>query len=232
MESGLSATAAVKGRDRRRRIPPCEGGVAVHDPLADPAGSPAGSPRRRKKGDRPRIVRSVTAARIVRFTPSILAPNPRGRNFPGFRGSNRAKGANWRPLAGVGKMAEGLSVSEPFRAITWTDVDGREAALIQRCAAPRRGTPALSWSKSTSEWCINCHSTSSVTTTKPSTCRRTSSSASSARFIAFRGQSALRTWIYRIVVNQARNRQRWWRRRYKNAQVSLDDHLRDHGDLP
>ena len=29
----------------------------------------------------------------------------------------------------------------------------------------------------------------------------------------FRGQSALRTWIYRIVVNQARNRQRWWRRR-------------------
>ena len=30
---------------------------------------------------------------------------------------------------------------------------------------------------------------------------------------SFRGQSALRTWIYRIVVNQARNRQRWWRRR-------------------
>ena len=29
----------------------------------------------------------------------------------------------------------------------------------------------------------------------------------------FRGQSQLRTWIYRIVVNQARNRQRWWRRR-------------------
>ena len=31
-------------------------------------------------------------------------------------------------------MAEGLSV-KPFRAITWTDVDGREAGLIQRCAA-------------------------------------------------------------------------------------------------
>ena len=31
-------------------------------------------------------------------------------------------------------MAEGLSV-KPFRAITWSDVGGREAALIQRCAA-------------------------------------------------------------------------------------------------
>ena len=48
----------------------------------------------------------------------------------------------------------------------------------------------------------------------------------------FRGQSALRTWIYRIVVNQARNRQRWWRRRHRGQQVSLDEHLRDHGDFP
>ena len=49
---------------------------------------------------------------------------------------------------------------------------------------------------------------------------------------AFRGHSALRTWIYRIVVNQARNRQRWWRRRHRSQQVSLDEHIRDHGDLP
>ena len=49
---------------------------------------------------------------------------------------------------------------------------------------------------------------------------------------SFRGQSALRTWIYRIVINQARNRQRWWRRRHRSQQVSLDEHIRDHGDLP
>jgi RNA polymerase sigma-70 factor (ECF subfamily) len=35
----------------------------------------------------------------------------------------------------------------------------------------------------------------------------------------FRGQSTLKTWIIRIVVNQARNRQRWWQRRFRSAQV-------------
>ena len=49
---------------------------------------------------------------------------------------------------------------------------------------------------------------------------------------SFRGQSALRTWIYRIVVNQARNRQRWWRRRHRSQQVSLDEHITNHGELP
>lgn len=38
----------------------------------------------------------------------------------------------------------------------------------------------------------------------------------------FRGDSTLRTWIYRIAINQARNRWRWWRRRRRDATVSLD----------
>ncbi len=41
---------------------------------------------------------------------------------------------------------------------------------------------------------------------------------------SFRGQSTLRTWIYRIVVNQASNRLRWWRRRHRSQQVPIDDH--------
>src|SRR5215216_4565401 len=40
--------------------------------------------------------------------------------------------------------------------------------------------------------------------------------------VHFRGESDLRTWIYRIAINQARNRWRWWRRRRREATVSLD----------
>jgi RNA polymerase sigma-70 factor (ECF subfamily) len=48
----------------------------------------------------------------------------------------------------------------------------------------------------------------------------------------FRGQSTLRTWIYRIVVNQASNRQRWWRRRRRSQQVAIEEHTAVHGELP
>ncbi|MDQ6652440.1 MAG: sigma-70 family RNA polymerase sigma factor [Acidobacteriota bacterium] len=39
---------------------------------------------------------------------------------------------------------------------------------------------------------------------------------------SFRGEADLRTWIYRIAINQARNRWRWWRRRRRDSTVSLD----------
>jgi RNA polymerase sigma-70 factor (ECF subfamily) len=48
----------------------------------------------------------------------------------------------------------------------------------------------------------------------------------------FRGQSSLKTWIYRIVVTQASNRQRWWRRRHRAQQVALEEHVAAHGELP
>src|SRR5256714_6503911 len=38
----------------------------------------------------------------------------------------------------------------------------------------------------------------------------------------FRADSGLKTWIYRIAVNQAMNQQRWWRRRHRDETISLD----------
>src|SRR5262249_36182173 len=38
----------------------------------------------------------------------------------------------------------------------------------------------------------------------------------------FAGRSSLKTWIYRIAVNQCHNRRRWWQRRRRDRLVSLD----------
>ena len=48
----------------------------------------------------------------------------------------------------------------------------------------------------------------------------------------FEGRSSLRTWIYRIVVNQCRNRRRFWHRRFKERNCGIDDlSVRDQGKL-
>jgi RNA polymerase sigma-70 factor (ECF subfamily) len=47
----------------------------------------------------------------------------------------------------------------------------------------------------------------------------------------FRGDADLKTWIYRIALNQARNRWRWWRRRRRDVTISLDAEL-THDEQP
>lgn len=42
---------------------------------------------------------------------------------------------------------------------------------------------------------------------------------------AFRGESSLKTWIYRIAVRRAANRFRWWNRLRRRGTVSLEEHL-------
>lgn len=39
----------------------------------------------------------------------------------------------------------------------------------------------------------------------------------------FQGRSALRTWIYRITVNQCHNRRRWWKSRKREKEEPLDE---------
>jgi len=126
-------------------------------------------------------------------------------------------------------MAQGLSV-KPVPSITWTEVGGREAALIQRCAAGDEDACAelvAEHQRMVYQLSLNLLSD-----------HNEALDLSQEVFLrvfrtlhGFRGQSALRTWIYRIVVNQARNRQRWWRRRYRSQQVSLDEHITNHGEL-
>jgi RNA polymerase sigma-70 factor (ECF subfamily) len=115
-------------------------------------------------------------------------------------------------------------------AIGWSDVDSREAALIERCtagdetacadlvAAHQRMVYGLAYN-------LLGDRDEALDVSQEVFLRvfRTLSQ--------FRGQSALRTWIYRIVVNQVRNRQRWWRRRHRSDVVSLDEHLRNFGDV-
>jgi RNA polymerase sigma-70 factor (ECF subfamily) len=127
------------------------------------------------------------------------------------------------------KMAEGLSV-KPVRAITWADVGGREAALIQRCAA--RDEEACAELVSEHQRMVYQLSLNLLGDHNEALDLSQEVFLRVFRTIhSFRGQSALRTWIYRIVVNQARNRQRWWRRRHRSQQISLDDHIKNHGDL-
>jgi RNA polymerase sigma-70 factor, ECF subfamily len=39
---------------------------------------------------------------------------------------------------------------------------------------------------------------------------------------SFRGECGLKTWLYRMTVNQASNHRRWWQRRRRRDTVSLD----------
>ena len=37
----------------------------------------------------------------------------------------------------------------------------------------------------------------------------------------FRGECSLKTWLYRVTLNQAANRNRWWRRRFRGRHQHL-----------
>ncbi len=39
---------------------------------------------------------------------------------------------------------------------------------------------------------------------------------------SFRGDAALKTWLFRIAINESRNRFRWWKRRRRDLTISLD----------
>lgn len=47
---------------------------------------------------------------------------------------------------------------------------------------------------------------------------------------SFRGECSLKTWLYRVAVNEAASRNRWWNRRRRDRTVSLDLPVRPGGE--
>ena len=126
-------------------------------------------------------------------------------------------------------MAEGSSV-KPLRALTWSDAASADWALVQQCAAGdetactrlvtdhQRMVYQLAFQLlGDSQEALDLSQEVFLCVFR--------------RLNHFRGQSTLKTWIYRIVVNQASNRLRWWRRRKKSQQVPIDDPAACHGEL-
>jgi RNA polymerase sigma-70 factor, ECF subfamily len=50
-------------------------------------------------------------------------------------------------------------------------------------------------------------------------------------FARFRGESSLKTWVFRVAINQAHNSERWWRRRRRDETSSLDEPEAERGAL-
>jgi RNA polymerase sigma-70 factor (ECF subfamily) len=116
------------------------------------------------------------------------------------------------------------------RVASWADVGGREAALVHRCAAGDEAACADlvgEHQRMVVQLAVNLLGD-----------REEALDLSQEVFLRvfrtihrFRGQSSLRTWIYRIAVNQARNKHRFWRRRHRADQISLDLHIATHGEF-
>jgi RNA polymerase sigma-70 factor (ECF subfamily) len=46
----------------------------------------------------------------------------------------------------------------------------------------------------------------------------------------FKGESSLKTWIFRVAFSEILNRLRWWKRRHRQSTVSLDDDHNGNGN--
>src|SRR5947207_1182552 len=160
----------------------------------------------------------------ARFTGRPILPA--GRNFYPRPGSKLVI------VEGVTRLAArtGELLEKHARVASWSDVGGREAALVQRCAAGDESACAdlvAEHQRMVVQLAMNLLGD-----------RDEALDLSQEVFLRvfrtihrFRGQSALRTWIYRIAVNQARNKHRFWRRRHRADQVSLDEHVAAHGEF-
>src|SRR6185295_7543003 len=119
---------------------------------------------------------------------------------------------------------------KPLRALTWSDSASADWALVQQCAAgDEDACTRLVSDHQRMVYQLALHLLGD---------QQEALDLSQEVFLRvfqmlpkFRGQSTLRTWIYRIVVNHASNRQRWWRRRHRSQQVRIEDLTATQGEL-
>jgi len=126
-------------------------------------------------------------------------------------------------------MAVETSV-KPFRALTWPDAASADWALVQQCASGDE----VACARLVTDHQRMVYQLAMHLLGDPQEAQDLSQEVFLRVFRTlpqFRGQASLRTWIYRIVVNQASNRQRWWRRRHRSQQVALEEHAEQHGEL-
>lgn len=120
---------------------------------------------------------------------------------------------------------------KPIRALSWPDAASADWALVQQCASgDEDACTRLVTDHQRMVYQLSLHLLGD---------QQEALDLSQEVFLRvfrtlpqFRGQSTLKTWIYRIVLNQASNRQRWWRRRHRSRQVGLEEHTASHGELP
>jgi RNA polymerase sigma-70 factor (ECF subfamily) len=126
-------------------------------------------------------------------------------------------------------MAEETAV-KPIRELTWSDAASADWSLVQQCASGDEAACArLVTDHQRMVYQLAMHLLGD-----PQEALDLSQEVFLRVFRTlphFRGQSTLRTWIYRIVINQASNRLRWWRRRHRSQQVALDERTATRGEF-
>ena len=118
---------------------------------------------------------------------------------------------------------------EPLTTLDWSQLETSEAALIARCRTGEQAAcEALVAEHQAMVFQLGCHLLGN---------REEAYDLSQEVFLRvfrtldrFRADASLKTWIYRITINQASNRRRFWSRRNRLAQVSLDAHVEVHGE--
>jgi RNA polymerase sigma-70 factor (ECF subfamily) len=126
-------------------------------------------------------------------------------------------------------MTAGTSV-KPFRVLSWPEAASADWALVQQCA----GGDEDACTRLVTDHQRMVYQLALNLLGDPQEALDLSQEVFLRVFRTlsqFRGQSTLKTWIYRIVVNQASNRRRWWRRRHQAQQVGLEEHAAVHGEL-